>query len=419
MSSDRRISLRKILSRPFIVAGVVLVVVGGSIGAWAVTRPTASANSSHRLFPAVRTTLSQTLSATGTIEPTTTDTLSFDASGQVTAVYATVGQRVTAGQNLATMESASLQAQVAQAKATLAEDESRLSQDEASGAVNGAGGVGGAQIAADQATVNADQSQVDSAEAALSGATLTSPIDGIVATVGLTVGEQVSGGSSSGGGGADSGSDSGSGADSGSGGGGDSGSGGSDSGSSDTSITVISASDVVDANVGASVVDHIKAGDAVVITTEGARGPVAGTVASIGLTADTSSGVATFPVVIDVTGTPSGLYAGASASVTITYHQVADVLAVPAAAVLPGPGGKAAVHVIVNGHQVTKTVSTGLTVNGLTQITSGLTAGERVVVNLVKISPENSGPGGGSGVFVGPGGHVIQINGGPGPGIGG
>jgi multidrug efflux pump subunit AcrA (membrane-fusion protein) len=423
MSNDRRVSLRRILSRPFIVAGVVLVVVGGSIGAWAVTRPTASANSSHRLFPAVRTTLSQTLSATGTIEPTTTDTLSFDASGQVTAVYATVGQRVTAGQNLATMESASLQAQVAQAKATLAEDQSRLSQDEASGAVKGAGEVGGAQIAADQATVNADESQVESADQALSGATLTSPIDGIVATVGLTVGEQVSGGSSGGGGGADSGS--GSGADSGSGGGGDSGSGdsgsgGSGSGSSDTSITVISASDVIDASVGASVVDHIKAGDPVVITTEGANGPITGTVASIGLTADTSSGVATFPVVIDVTGTPSGLYAGASASVTITYHQLAGVLAVPAAAVLPGPGGKAAVHVIVNGHQVTKTVTTGPTVNGLTQITSGLTAGERVVVNLVNISPgRGGGQGGGSGVFIGPGGHLIQINGGPGPGIGG
>jgi membrane fusion protein, macrolide-specific efflux system len=422
MSNDRRVSLRRILSRPFIVAGVVLVVAGGSVGAWAVTRSTPSANPSHRLFPAVRTTLRQTLSANGTIEPTTTDTLSFAASGQVTAVSATVGQRVTAGQNLATMESASLQAQVAQAKATLAEDQSRLSQDEASGASS-------EQIAADQATVNADQSQVESADTALTGATLTAPIDGIVATVGLTAGEQVSGGSGAGGGGADGGSG---GTDGGSGGGGDSGSGdsgsgsgegageaGGGSGSSDTSITVISASDVVNANVSASVVDHIKAGDPVVITTEGANGPVTGTVASIGLTADTSSGVPTFPVVIDVTGTPSGLYAGASASVTITYHQVADALAVPSAAILLGPGGKTVVHAIVNGRQVTKMVTTGLTVNGLTQITSGLTAGQRVVVNLVRISPGNSGPGGGSGIFVGPGGHVIQISGGPGPGIGG
>jgi membrane fusion protein, macrolide-specific efflux system len=126
-------------------------------------------------------------------------------------------------------------------------------------------------------------------------------------------------------------------------------------------------------------------------------------------------------VVIDVTGTPSGLYAGASASVTIIYHQLADALAVPAAAILPGPAGKAVVHTMVNGRQVTKTVTTGLTVNGLTQITSGLTAGDRVVVNLVNISPGGSGngPGGGSGVFVGPGGHVIQVNGGPLGGIGG
>jgi hypothetical protein len=76
---------------------------------------------------------------------------------------------------------------------------------------------------------------------------------------------------------------------------------------------------------------------------------------------------------------------------------------------------------MVNGHQVTKTVTTGLTVNGLTQITSGLTAGERVVVNLVNISPGSpgNGPGGGSGVFVGPGGRVVQVNGGPPGGIGG
>jgi membrane fusion protein, macrolide-specific efflux system len=394
---------RRHVSRRLVVLGVAIVVIGGSIGAWAMTRSTASTRSSHQLFPVVRTTLRQSLSATGTIEPTTSDTLSFDASGQVTAVYATVGQRVTQGQNLATMESASLQAQVAQAKATLAEDQSRLSQDEASGASS-------AQLAADQATVNADQSQVDSADQALGDATLTAPIDGIVATVGLTVGEQVSGGSSAGDTGGDSGSDGGS--DSGdSGGSGDTGS------STSQTITVISASDVVDASVSASVVDHIKVGDQVVITTEGATSPVTGTVTSIGLTADTSSGVATFPVVIAVTGTPSGLYAGASASVTIIYHNLANVLAVPAAAVLPGPGGHSIVRTMVHGHQVIRDVTTGPTVNGLTQITSGLTAGEQVVVTLVTLSPGSNSPGGG--VFIGPGGRVVKVNGGPLGGIGG
>ncbi len=402
-------SLRRLVSRPLIAAGIVIVVAGGSIGAWAVTRSTASTNPSYRLVHAFRTTLRQTLSSTGTIEPATTETLSFNAPGQVTAVPATVGQRVRQGQTLATMESASLQAQVAQAKATLAGDQSRLSQDQASGASS-------AQLAADQASVNADQSQVDSADVALSGATLTSPIDGIVATVGLTVGQQVSGsgGGDSSGGGSGTGSGGGdNGTGSGGSGGGDSGS-GSGSGSSTSSIVVISTNDVVNADVGASVVDRIKTGDQVMITTEGAAGPVTGTVASIGLTADTSSGVATFPVVIDVTGTPSGLYAGASASVSIIYNQLTNVLAVPAAAVLPGPGGKSVVHTMVNGHQVARDVTTGLTTGGLTQITSGLTAGEEVVVNLVNISPgSGNGPGGGSGVFIGPGGRVVQVNGGP------
>ena len=108
--------------------------------------------------------------------------------------------------------------------------------------------------------------------------------------------------------------------------------------------------------------------------------------------------MATFPVIIDVTGTPSGLYAGASATVTIIYHQLADVLAVPSAAIRPGPGGKSTVHGMVHGRQVTKDVTTGLTTGGLTQITSGLTAGERVVVNIVQTQPRQpgSGPGGGS-----------------------
>jgi macrolide-specific efflux system membrane fusion protein len=407
---------RRLALRPRYAVPIAILVVGASVGAWMLTWSTASAGPSYRLVPVVRTTMQQTLSSTGTIEPASTNTLSFSAAGQVTEVYATVGRHVTAGQTLATMSSPTLVAQVAQAEATLAGDQARLSQDEASGASS-------AQLAADQASVNADQSQVDSAEQAASGATLTAPIDGIVATVGLTVGQQISGGGGGGSGGESGGGGSGGGGSGGGGSGGagsgsgDSG-GGSGSGGSTGSITVVSANDVIDASVNASVVGHIKTGDQALITTEGVNGPVGGTVASIGLTADTSSGVATFPVTIDVTGTPSGLYAGASATVTIIYNQLANVLAVPSAAISPGPGGKSAVQVMVHGRQVTRDVTTGLTSGGLTQITSGLTAGETVVLNIVRLSPGNPGsPGGGPGgvFFVGPGGGVHQriVNGGP------
>ena len=102
---------------------------------------------------------------------------------------------------------------------------------------------------------------------------------------------------------------------------------------------MVSANDVIDANVDASVVGRIKVGDPVVITTEGATGPVTGTVPSIGLTANTSSGVATFPVVINVTGTPIRPVRGGVGHRLDHLPPGPDVLAVPAAAVSPGAAG--------------------------------------------------------------------------------
>ena len=155
------------------------------------------------------------------------------------------------------------------------------------------------------------------------------------------------------------------------------------------------------------ILNEIKTGDQAMITTEGANAPVTGTVGSVGLIASTSSGVATFPVVVDVSGTPSGLYAGASANVTIIYKQVANALVVPSAAVQPGPRGNSTVTVMINGRQVARNVTSGIVSGGLTQITSGLTVGEQVVVNIVSINPGSLNGGGGPGVFIGPKGRVV------------
>ena len=175
------LSRPRLVSWPGITVPIAVLVIGASAGAWLATTSDASTGPSYRLVPVVRTTMQQTLSSTGTIEPATTSTLSFSASGQVTAVEATVGEHVRPGQTLATMTSATLQIQVAQAKATLATDQARLYQDEASGASS-------AELDADQASVSADESALSSADEALSGATLTSPIDGVVAAVGYTAG---------------------------------------------------------------------------------------------------------------------------------------------------------------------------------------------------------------------------------------
>ena len=402
----------RLRSRPRIAVAVALIVVAGAaVGAWALTRPASPAGMTTRIVPVNRTTLSQTLSANGTIEPKKSTTLSFSAAGQVIAVEVQAGQRVVKGQPLARVDSPTLKAQAAQAEASLAGAQSQLSQDQASAS--------SAQLAADQASVNAAQSQANSADAALSGATLTAPFGGIVTgTGGLTIGQQLSGGSGSGSGGSGSGGSGSSGSGCGGSGSSDSGSsdsgsgsGGSGSGSSSTDeITLVSGNDIVNANVDASVVGHIKAGNQVEITTEGAAGPVSGTVHSIGLIADTSSGVATFPVVINITGTPSGLYAGASATISIIYHQVSQALVVPSAAIRQS-GPRTVVDVMSGGHQAVRDITTGFTSGGLTQIIRGLTAGERVVVEFRPITTSNPGNGN---VIIGPGGRVVHFHGGPG-----
>jgi membrane fusion protein, macrolide-specific efflux system len=167
----------------------LIVVAGAAAGAWVLTRPASSVGPITRIVPVTRTTLSQTLSASGTIEPKKSTTLSFSAPGQVTAIEVQAGQQVVKGRPLASMGSPTLKAQAAQAEATLAGAQSQLSQDQASSASS-------AQLAADQASVNAAHSRAKSAGAALNGATLTAPFSGIVTgTGGLTIGQQLSGGS--------------------------------------------------------------------------------------------------------------------------------------------------------------------------------------------------------------------------------
>src|SRR5215469_254457 len=180
--------------RGVILAGGVIVVLGAAGGGFWATRGSSASTPAYQLVPAVSSTLRQTVSSTGTIEPAAQANLNFAASGQVTSVAATVGEKVNAGQVLATVNSASLAADVAQAKATQSSDAAKLSADQAAGST-----VTTAQLTADQAAVTAAENQVTDAEQALSEANLTSPIAGVVAAVNLSVGQQVSGGGSGGG----------------------------------------------------------------------------------------------------------------------------------------------------------------------------------------------------------------------------
>ncbi|WP_322780993.1 efflux RND transporter periplasmic adaptor subunit [Frankia sp. Cas4] len=343
-------------------AVVAVVIVAGSIAVGVAVWPSATA-SSPRQVAASLGTIRQAVSATGVIQAAHEADLTFGVSGKVTAVSVTVGQQVTAGQALATVDSAALAASVAQAQASVATSQSRLSADQAAGASD-------AQLNADNQTITAAQDGLGAAQRSLAQAILTSPIAGTVAAVNLTVGQQVSGGGTT------------------ASGGGSGGGGGSTSGSASTTSTSASSAQVVvvgsdgykiTTTVDDTQIGQIKSGNQSVITPNGATTTVFGTVATVGLLPTQSSGVATYPVIIDVTGTPAGLHLGASAQVQIIVRQLTDVLTVPTAA-LHYTGSQAQVYELTGSKQTPRAVTVGVSSGGVTQITDGLGAGDMVVL---------------------------------------
>ena len=305
-------------SRKWWIIAAVIVLAGAGVGIWFATRPSSASASGIVTTTSVQTvttgTISQTVAATGTIEPATTADLNFAVTGKVTAVDVTAGQAVTAGQTLATVDPTALNATLAQTQATLANDQAQLATDQADSA-------SATQIALDEANVASAQNQVTAAQTAVSDATLVATTAGTVASVDLTVGQQVTGSSSTSTSGASSSGSTGStGTGSSSTGSGSfgssaaSGAGSSSAASSSSSssqvVVVSTGSYIVNASVSSTNVAELQVGDQATITPSGATTPVYGTVGSIGLVATTSSGVSSFPVVIDVTGSPSGLYGG-------------------------------------------------------------------------------------------------------------
>jgi multidrug efflux pump subunit AcrA (membrane-fusion protein) len=402
-----------------VTAIVALLAAGGAVW-WARSAGTSSANNpTYRLVAATTGTIRQSITSTGTIAPAEQDAVNFTVPGKVTRVAVTAGQRVSAGTMLATIDTATLTANLAQAQATLATAQAKVAADNADSSTTAT------QLAADTAAATSAQGQVTAAQQAMSAATLTSPIAGVVAEVNLTVGEQVGTSSGSSGSATSGGSGGGTGAPS--SGTGGSGSGGSNSTSSspnDQFLVISTTSWVVNATVDSTGVGLVAPGDQAQIIPGSSPSMVYGTIASVGVMATTSSGVATFPVVISVTGNPSGLHAGDTATVSLIYRQFSGVLIVPTAAVHT-VGGQRVVYLVSGGKQVNHPVGVGLSSGGSTQITSGLNEGDQVEVAIPTTSNGGAGssasrsarPSGGTRQF--PGGGNFGGGGGFGGGFGG
>jgi membrane fusion protein, macrolide-specific efflux system len=374
-----------------IVFGLTVVAVGaGGAGAWAATHPASPDPITPTMVAATTSTIRQSVSATGTIAPAHRADLSFAVSGTVTALPVAVRDQVRVGTILATVGSTSLQAAVTSAQANVSATQAQLTAQQNAGAST-------VQIASSRAQLASALSRLTDARTSLAAATLTSPIAGTVAQVNVSAGEKVA----------------------------------ASAGASAQIVVISTTSWVVEASAGSADLPRLKKGLQAEITPTGSTTKVFGTVKSVGIVASSSSGgSASFPVTIAVTGSPSGLYAGGAADVTIIVRQVENVLTVPTNA-LHTENGKTVVHQSRNGAQVSTQVTVGTTYGAATQILSGLKTGDTVLATAFRAggnpaggtrTRQGGGTGTGGGGFGGGGfggGGFGGAGGGPPAGTGG
>jgi len=373
--------LRRSRVATVVLVGVTALVVGAGGVYWFGLRDDAAAvqtpEVTSQAVAASLTTLEKSVVASGTFTPTVQEEVSFEASGTVTSVAVAAGQTVTAGQTLATIDTLTLNADLLSAKATLAAAEARLADSEDA---DDGSDASEAQIAANAAQVDVAQAAVDVAAEAMAGATLVAPVDGLLTDVNLAVGQAVIGsGSSSGSGTATPGASTQDGATT--------------TTSSAQFVIVGTGSWQIDVTVDDADVALITVGDQAEITIEDVTDMVFGTVAEIGLISTSTSGVAAYPVSIEVTGQPDGVHDGVSGDVAIVYERRTDVLTVPSAAVRTVDGGSVVTQAGADGKEITTSVTVGETVGDLTEITAGLVEGDEVLVTVVTQTSQDAGTG--------------------------
>jgi hypothetical protein len=224
-----------------------------------------------------------------------------------------------------------------------------------------AGPASAAQLAADQANLDGANAELSVARQNLASATLAAPISGTVALANVTPGQQVTG----------------------------------SEGSSTSADFVIEGAGGEEATTTVSVSDvgEIRVGQSATITLDGSATPINGQVVAIGILSSTSStGSASYPVTIGLAAGSPTLFAGSDAQVAITLAKVSDAISVPTSAV-EGIGGASFVTVLRAGKLVRVRVVVGATGPVLTQVSSGLTVGEQVVLaDMSSPLPTNTNP---------------------------
>lgn len=373
---------------------------------------------------AVTTTVSRgsvraTVSASGTIESSETVGASFTSSGTVTDLYVEVGERVRKGELLARVDDSSSQTEITvasasvdsaqagleSARANLASARETLRELRHSDASAGEVAQAEAQVASaraqiDQAaaTMTSATAQLGEAQETASDAELRAPIAGTVIEVSGSVGQTATTGEGAG----DSTTS------------GETTSDGTSGSGSDASGFIV-ISDLGDLEIRAyfSETDtaQLAVGQRAQVTLNATPGEaLTGRVVAIDETSTTVNQVVSYGVTIELNDQPADVRVGQTVVAVVVTDRASDVLVVPSGAVQTAED-QSTVTVMRNGEQVTVPVEVGLEGDQQTEIVSGLSEGERVVI------PSASGFGEGGG-FPGGGFPGINVGGPGGPGAG-
>jgi HlyD family secretion protein len=262
----------------------------------------------------------------------------------------------------------------AASSSTSGNSETARSSDSA-GSTSGSGPSGAssaARVANDEAAVRTADAALKAAKDGLAAATLKAGISGTVASVPFATGDTAS--------------------------------------SSDAIVIVGDGAVDVTVDVPLAMLPSVKVGGAARVTADGATTAADGVVRSISLlpTADNTSSTPTYPVIVRVSAPTAALASGANATVEIELGRVDNVVTVANSAVTPvGTDGTSGVVLVWKNGIATRTPvvlgAVGLT---RTQVVSGLTVGQRVVLaDLTLDLPTNpNAPTRGGGFGGAPGG---------------
>lgn len=320
--------------------------------------------------------LSASVTATGTIEPVTEVEVGTQVSGIIARIYVDFNSEVRRGDVIAELDKTILLSELSNAQSNLSNAQSSLDYQTANfnryrtlydKGLIAADDYEQARLSYEQARqqVAIEKQNVEKAQTNLGYATITAPIDGVVLSKEVEEGQTVA--------------------------------------SSMTTPTLfILAQDLTDmrviANVDEADIGEVKDGQRVTFTVDAYPDDVFhGEVTQVRQEATTESNVVTYEVVISAPNEDLKLKPGLTANVTIYSMERNGVLSVPTKALkfTPNPlmlpenvlitdcDGKDKVWVKDGSDVKAIAVTTGVTGGSYTEITSGLSSGEKVIVDIV------------------------------------